>query len=362
MMSTTIKKTTKSSELLPNQPTNQVVRWYVLVYPERGREKSKGLELELAKRKKNGETLFEYLAPAFVETKEENGKLIITHRPLLYEYLFIHASESEIYKIKKYFPYYNFLPRVSDGKDKYHYPYISDESIRNLQWIARSYANVIPVYAADPAWLINGDKIRITKGQFKDIEACIITQPNSRRKDIVVYIENWMCIPLLRVKSDQYEIVKLNADNSRYYTHLNNERLQEQLHEALCRHHKGEATEEDMNLASDALQRYANLTVETDVMRCKLYSLLLPAYTILGNKEKRDELIGMIQLMLPSVKAEQSLALLTVMLYGCTDSSLCYDRAHAIVDAWQAEENPKKNKVQLIRRLGDYDRCLGHYR
>ncbi len=47
-----------------------------------------------------------------------------------------------------------------------------------------------PVYAADPAWLIKGDKVRIIKGQFKDIEARIVIRPRTRRKEIMVCIEN----------------------------------------------------------------------------------------------------------------------------------------------------------------------------
>lgn len=337
-----------------------IVRWYVLVSPAGSRNMTQGLQLELARRRRNGEPLFEYFAPMFVEAKEVNGKLVETHRPLLYNYLFVHASESEIYRMKQWLPQYNFMPRVNDGNDKYHYPYLSDESMRNLQWIARSYADPIPIYATNPSCLKIGDRIRITQGQFKGVEARIVTQPCARRKDIMVCIDDCLWVPLLKVRSGQYEVIELNAESRSCYAHLGNERLQERLHEALCRHHKGEKTAEDHSTATEAVLQYANLSVESDVMRCKLYSLLLPAYTIMEEKVKCDGLIGSIHLMLPSVKAEQSRALLLVTLYGCTDDSVCHDQAHALVDPWRAEENPKKSKLQLMQRLADYDRCLGH--
>ena len=95
-------------------------------------------------------------------------------------------------------------------------------------------------------------------------------------------------------------------------------------------------------------------------MRCKLYSLLLPAYTILGDEERQKSVIGTIVSFLPLIRAEQSLALLLLTLYGCTDSSIYYYRAHELIDPWSRESSPKKSKLSLIRRLADYDRWLKH--
>ena len=58
--------------------------------------------------------------------------------------------------------------------------------------------------------------------------------------------------------------------------------------------------------------------------------------------------------------AEQSRALAVVTLYGCTDSSIYYYRAHELIDPWSRESSPKKSKLSLIRRLADYDRWLKH--
>ena len=100
--------------------------------------------------------------------------------------------------------------------------------------------------------------------------------------------------------------------------------------------------------------------MDSDIMRSKLYALLLPAHTILGNREEAEKLIGTLQSMLPLIKAEQSRALLLTTLYGCTNSCLYHTQAHEIIDKWRQEENPKKSKAQLIQRLDDYDRWLGH--
>ena len=204
--------------------------------------------------------------------------------------------------------------------------------------------------------------MRITEGKFKNAEATVISQPGGGRKDIMVCVENWLWVPLLHVQPGQYEIISLNTDNMHVYTRLNNDRLFGALHEAMQRHHAGGATSEDRALATETLQQYANLRMDSDVTRCKLYALLLPAYTILGDQEACSRMIGEIQGLLPAVRAEQSRALLSVTLYGCTDNCIYREQAHGIVDSWRTEERPKKIKAQLIRRLDDYDEWLGHRR
>ena len=120
----------------------------------------------------------------------------------------------------------------------------------------------------------------------------------------------------------------------------------------------GGVTAIDRELATETLRAYGELQLDSAVMRCKLYSLLLPAYTILGDEERQKSLIGTIVSFLPLIRAEQSLALLLLTLYGCTDSSIYYYRAHELIDPWSRESSPKKSKLSLIRRLADYDRWL----
>lgn len=338
-----------------------VVRWYVMVLPSCHKGPAKGLQEELKRRSRNGEPLFEYFAPSYVEVKKQDGGFVETRRPLLYNYVFVHASEYEIYRMKQWLPQYNFLPRIKDGKHEYH-PYLSEDAMRNLQWIADSYSNVVPVYTPKPERLIKGDRIRITEGQFKGAEASVIIQPGAGKRDIMVCVENYMWIPLLRIQPGQYEVIALNDDGKHVYTRLENDRLLLKLHEALGRfyHQEGGATEADRKLAAETVKQYGSLRMDSDIMRSKLYALLLPAHTILGNREEAEKLIGTLQSMLPLIKAEQSRALLLTTLYGCTNSCLYHTQAHEIIDKWRQEENPKKSKAQLIQRLDDYDRWLGH--
>lgn len=354
------------SEQLRARKNSNAVRWYVLALPTSRQGHYQGnparaLRMELERRTRNGEPVFEYFAPSYVEVRKQHGDLVRTNHPLLYNYVFIHASEAEIYRMKRFLPQYNFLPRVREKDDAY-YPYLSDEAMENLKWVAASYSDVLPVYTPGPERLMKGDRIRITEGQFKGVEASVIIQPGGGRKEVMVCVENCMYVPLLCVEPGQYEVIALNANNRHVYTRLNGDRLPAGLHEALKRYHSPEGvTDADRALASEVLQQYANLQLDSDVMRCKLYSMLLPAYAILGDREAFDQLLGTVRSILPLIRAEQSRSLLLVTLYGCTNCCLDYEQAHAAVDPWRGEQPLKKSKAQLLRRLDDYDCWLRHH-
>ena len=98
-------------------------------------------------------------------------------------------------------------------------------------------------------------------------------------------------------------MIELNTGGKHVYTHLDNDRLSEGVHDALGRYHaSGVVVDEDARLAREVLRGYASLRGETDVIRCKLYSLLLPAYKLLGEEDEFDRLHATMRGMLPVIK------------------------------------------------------------
>ena len=344
----------------------KTVRWYVLTLPTTGvarRDRispAKSLDAELSRRKRRGETLFEYFAPSYVEVRKVDGKMVNTKRPLLFNYVFVRSSVEEIFQMKRTLPLYNFLPRVSSG-GMTHFPYLSDDEMGNLRWVAESYSNELPVYVPDSDRLLKGDRVRITSGYFTGMEAEVVIQPGGGHKDVMARILDCMWVPLLEVKPGEYELIELNTKGKHVYTHLDNDRLSEGMHKVLGRYYlSGKLGKEDELLVREVLKGYASLRVETDVMRCKVYSLLLPAYKLLDQEEEFERLYSTLRNMLPLVKAVNSRALLLVTLYGCTNSNLYYRMAHELVDPWRDDPSPKRSKALLIQRLHDYDIWLKH--
>lgn len=138
---------------LPPLPLRDVhtVRWYVLSLPACHKGPAKGLRKELDRRVRLGEPTFDFFAPSFVEMHRREGRLVETHRPLLYNYVFIRSSVYEIFRLKRDFPLYNFLPSV-DGRGSY--PFVSDREMENLRWVARSYSDELPVYVPEAGYLL----------------------------------------------------------------------------------------------------------------------------------------------------------------------------------------------------------------
>ena len=227
--------------------------------------------------------------------------------------------------------------------------------------MAESYSNELPVYVPDSGRLLKGDRVRITSGSFMGMEAEVVVQPGGGHKDVMVRILDCMWVPLFEVRQGEYELIELNTKGKHVYTHLDNDRLSEGMHKALGRYYlSGKLGKEDELLVCEVLKGYASLSVETDVMRCKVYSLLLPAYKLLDQEEEFERLYSTLRNMLPLVKAVNSRALLLVTLYGCTNSNLYYRMAHELVDPWRDDPSPKRSKALLIQRLHDYDIWLKH--
>ena len=337
-----------------------VVRWYVLVLPygHRG-SPSAGLRAELERREKSGEPPFDYFAPQYVEVRSVRGKMTKTTRALLFNYVFVHASEAEIYRMKGgTLRNYNFLPRVRES-DRQHYPYLTDEAMENLRWVARAYDEVLPVCTPAPDKLMKGDRVRITEGQFMGIEATVMTQPGAGQKSVMVCVEDWLWVPLLQVRQGQYEVVSLDGSGKHIYTKLDNDRLFTKMHEAIMRHHSPEGiTDDDRRVAQEIVSQFGRLEMPTPILRCKQYSLLLPAYMVLGKGDDFEAMESKVNSVLNGIKAEQAAALLLVTMYGCTGDMENYMQAREIINRWKINGTRSKRKCMVTAYMNKYEQLL----
>ena len=87
--------------------------------------------------------------PSYVEVRKVDGKMVNTKRPLLFNYVFIRSSVEEIFRMKRTLPCTIFFPGFFWGMT--HFPYLSDDEMGNLRWVAESYSNELPVYVRTAA-------------------------------------------------------------------------------------------------------------------------------------------------------------------------------------------------------------------
>jgi len=356
-----VPETASSATHAAARKNSQAVRWYIMTLPAHARGAERDLQKEIERRKRLQESTFEYFMPQFVEFRHENGRFVNTHKPLYFNYAFIRSSEQDIYRMKQLaLRRFNFLPRVRQSGREY-YPYLTDEAMRNVRWVARSYQDIVPVCTNDLSTLVQGDVVRIAEGQFEGVEARIVRLPGARKKQLVACVEGWMWIPLLTTQKLRYEIISLAEEKNAAPVHFNYERPLQQLHEALGRHYGPDgATPDDRALALNVLRRLAAQEPATAATRCKRLALLLCATTVLGDTEKRDEIHAAIRALLPAVKAEAVRALLLTTLYGCTNNAIYRQQAQELTQQQQAQENVPATALRQHNRLTDYDRWFGH--
>lgn len=229
--------------------------------------------------------------------------------------------------------------------------------MENLRWVARAYDEVLPVCTPAPDKLMKGDRVRITEGQFMGVEATVMTQPGAGQKSVMVCVEDWLWVPLLQVRQGQYEVVSLDGSGKHIYTKLDNDRLFTKMHEAIMRHHSPEGvTDDDRRVAQEIVSQFGRLEMPTPILRCKQYSLLLPAYMVLGKGDDFEAMKVKVNSVLNGIRAEQAAALLLVTMYGCTGDEPCRNKLKRVVDGWKAGGVTKKNKQKVIGYFDDYER------
>ncbi|MDE6136288.1 MAG: transcriptional regulator [Muribaculaceae bacterium] len=333
------------------------VRWYVLTLPYCHRGPARGLEEELAWRRSHGEPEFEYFAPLYSDASCGGTKN--ARRALYFNYVFVHASEAEIMRMKTRRPLFNFLRRVTEADGSTHFPYLADEAMANLRLVAEAYSGRLPAYVPQPGMLRRGDRVRIVGGRFDGVEATLLRTPSSSRDELAVCVDNWMCVPVVHVAPGHYEIIELSAEGKARYSVLDNERTTARLRSALvCSLSRGAADSADVELATETAMRYGRISPPSKVLKCKHAALMLQAYAVAGDRLRLGDTVRSAELLLREVDAEQSRALLLASLYGTTQSHR--EEALAAVRPWRSEPNLKKNKRMLIEWLDAIENAINN--
>lgn len=322
------------------------VRWYVLVLPPGHQgSRTKRLDAEIDRRTRCGEPVFEYFAPTIVERRAE--------RPLYFNYVFVHASELDILQIKQRVPIFNFMRRVADSQGG-HYPYVSNETMANLQRVAAAYAGCLPAYRPDPSMLRRGDRVRIRGGRFDGVEATLVRRPASAAARLTVRIDNWLWVPLMDVEPGNYEILELCADSNALHALTDNDATVGALRSAMLAWLlPGGPTDAQRRLAAETAMRYGRPHPASRVQRAKHLAMMIQAFAVADDSVRLRDALDEAARMLHDGCPDQSRALLLAAIYAATGRRR--DEALAAVAPWRNDPNPKKNKRELIAWLDAID-------
>ncbi len=336
-----------------------VVRWYILILPGNHRGKpSAALEKELDRRKENGEKVYEFFAPTMVSVSANHRR---SSTPLLYNYIFIKASVKEILELKEVIPQYNFL-RKRRYVDEYEnsYPFLTDEEIETLRWVAKAYNDVLPVFSPDASFVTKGDKVRITTGNYEGIIAEVATVKGSKSPQVFIRLPEIFNVPLCNISPTDYEVIEINESDKSIYDRLNNDRYNNGLHKGLENRFTATVTQEDRDLATEVVNYFKNLKSSKGALRTRKTVLLLKAYTVLGDEENRKSIMSEMIMLAQLTKSINLQMLIYTTIYGCTDSSIYYNKSHELLGKLTDDSKLRKSQVNLISHLKDYDRWFGN--
>lgn len=336
-----------------------VVRWYILILPgnHRGRP-SAALEREFNRRRRNGEKVYDYFAPTMVSVTANHRR---SSTPLLYNYIFMKASVKEILELKEILPQYNFLRKrryVNEYENSY--PFLTDEEMENLRWVAKAYNDILPVFSPDASFVTKGDKVKITSGPYKGIVAEVATVKGSKSPKVFLRLPEVFNVPLWNIAPNEYEVIEINESDKSIYDRLNNDRYNKGLHKGLENRFTSTVTQEDINLATEVVNYFKNLKSPKGALRTRKTVLLLKAYTILGDEENRKNIMSEMVTLAHLTKSINLQMLIYTTIYGCTDSSIYYNKSHELLGKLTDDSKLRKSQINLISHLKDYDRWFGH--
>lgn len=353
-----------------------------MTYPQSSKGLTEGLKREVQRRIRDCESPIEYFAPTFVEAVEVKGQLVNSEKLLLFNYFFVHASEEQIYRMKQFEPQYNFFRKRYDGEGVGCFPFVTEEVINSLRCIAEAYCGKLPVYIVDAPWLIKGDRVKITRGQFKGVEATLFENQQSGNKEIMVSLDDFAWVPILKLKPGDYELLELYNKNAAAFDLLTDKQLLD-LHAALMRKYlslrESATTEviplnsdtviarecndrsnliEDKQLAEEIIKQFQGIAPNSDIKRSKMFTALLLSYKILDDEPRLTALMSTIKQMLPAVKAEHPRALLLLALYAVSSNEVYRNQFLEHTASWTKTGALKKNKQLLLEKFTELESVL----
>lgn len=315
--------------MFPSEINNP--RWYVLAYLGTHRDALRRLSL----------VDLPCYAPEFFARLSDND----SRQDYLefVNYAFVRGSQNEIYELKRnVLRHFNFLPMEKNSRL---HPYVEDYVIEQLRKVEKANDGMIPftTYQSD---VVNGDTIRILGGDFKGYQATAITKSGSKYREVVLDIAGKFLIPLCKLKAGEYEIVGYSKKESKTSASLAFREDTTFLHEALKRHH-GVVAADEVRLSEDASKataiaiRYRAQSPTTHPQRIKHSTLMVMAYTIIGNvDEQRHYIEHTINLLAGECSLPVRLdAYCTI--YGCTFDDEYYRLYHEAKKETRMEKESK---------------------
>lgn len=260
--------------------------WHLLNYiPPRGHSRS---ELPAIIRSFTGLELF---APTFVALSDStSGQVKRVEKPLLYHYIFLRGSESDIKQLCLTRQGFSF---VLDRDSRRHIT-LSDEAVEQFRIIARYFSGKLPCFPLQDINLEEGDKVQIVTGPCAGLTGTYISRKGSRSGNILVAVDAALAAVVYDVRADYVRVLEFSRNSRRVYDQLDAyaDKLKPLLEEISPLPEVGDVPGGGVSPSIIFARRLGDTRISNPKLNARRQILLYAAYSILGDSPKAAEALA----------------------------------------------------------------------
>lgn len=346
-------------QTVPEAVDLNLVQWYVMIAFKKEKTAKEDLEAENREREKNKKSKLDFFIPMYFELKGSDTNRKRKKCPLIPNYVFIHASLSEIYAYKQTTSYLKFhRPVREDGQRRY--TTVPDRQMHDFMQVARHYEEDICYYGPGEMDLIKGDRVRIIGGEFDGIEGILLCTQGKRGDRVLIEIPGVMSVSTCSIAPGLIEILSYSTDARHLYNDL--KAFFGTSRKALLAMLRGEPLSEQTEIKLRGfIRRMANMQADTHYTEHTLHLILLMAYKAMGEEERCQPHLQWCGQSLSRLASDAKRAHSFTYLYGCTGDARYNQQARRITDTWSLGKVTPKQK-EILNDLEEFSQNLAQIR
>ena len=134
----------------------------------------------------------------------KKGKKVRALVPVIYNLIFVHASPSEVQRVKSLVTYLQYITDNRSGQKII----VPDAQMRRFIAVAGTYSDHLMYFHPDELNLTKGTKVRITGGEFEGQEGVFLKVKGARDRRVVIEIKGVIAVAMATIHPDLVEIIQ----------------------------------------------------------------------------------------------------------------------------------------------------------
>lgn len=349
-----------------NNEKRQANKWYVLRGKYLGNAAMEALSKEMKNRSQRGDENFpplEYFAPCLERKQLVDGVLKSTDRPFG-GYVFVKGTKNNVQVLRSTtLPTFNMVRSLSDESS---YMTVSELEMSMFKFTVSLYNGHAPFVEVSKDTLEKGDYVRVTHGQFANVEGILLTSQGKEGGRVIVSVCNGIAIPTLEIQPEYLQVISFGKDSRHIYQTLDS--YHPYIRRAMANKLSNvDIEEKDLVRVKKFVARYGKVNFKNDrnkneeepsttkrgkekvddkKIRCRYYAYMLMSYMVLGvgGEGPIKYYVREINQLIPFITNATTSAFISCALYAATKINAYLDDATRIVDAWNENKLSKKQR------------------